>query len=155
MTNQPTDQSVTLDQAAAVLGVSREAVRLRIRRGTLIGKKHADGWRVWLESPHLVGRSVGAPTDDQPATDRPKRPGRQPRIDPQIARMEKTIAVLEVELEARRREVAELHVLLQQQRQLPSPAFDNAPPARQEPAQPAPTSIRDVLATVRRWLRSR
>lgn len=70
MTDQPTDRPtdhLTLDEAAALLGISREAVRLRIRRGTLAGER-AGG--VWYVAP--VGRSAPDQTTERPTN----RPGR-------------------------------------------------------------------------------
>ena len=134
--NQPTDRDrptsqgtsgepVDIPTAARLLGISPEAVRLRIRRGTLAAERWEGTWVVWPgHSLHVVGHDH--PTDQ--AHDRPtNRPGRPPRHgradqlaeatigarDREIARLEETVRLLTTELEARRREVAELHVLLQ------------------------------------------
>jgi excisionase family DNA binding protein len=69
VTDRPTDH-LTLDEAAEVLGISREAVRLRVRRGTIRGER-VDG--VWWVSP--FGWSPTNHVTDQP-TDRPGWPGR-------------------------------------------------------------------------------
>ena len=57
MTDRPTDH-LTIEEAAAALDISREAVRLRIRRGTLTGVRVGGAWYV-----SLVGRSETAATD--------------------------------------------------------------------------------------------
>jgi outer membrane murein-binding lipoprotein Lpp len=59
MPDQPTARPLTLAEAAATLGISREAVRLRVRRGTLHGERGPAGWLVYLTNQ-----------DDQPP-DRP------------------------------------------------------------------------------------
>jgi hypothetical protein len=58
-TGQPT--GVTIAEAAKRLGLTTDAVRSRLHRGTLLGVKTADGvWLVFLDEP----------TVDQPASDR-------------------------------------------------------------------------------------
>lgn len=66
-TDQPTDHSLT--EAARALGLTPEAVRSRVRRGTLDGERVNGSWRVRLpgDAPS-PGRS--RPTRDHP-TDRP------------------------------------------------------------------------------------
>lgn len=131
--DQPPDQPLSLDAAADQLGVTREAVRLRIRRGTLRGEKRPDGWVVWLDEPagEAVGRS--RPTTDRPATDQPTdRPGRAERERELLDR----IAWLETRIERAEDERSELRrmLFLEQQTvatlraQLPPPA----PPAESE-----------------------
>ena len=136
-TDRPT--GVTLDQAAAELGLSREAVRLRVRRGTLPGERVDGRWVVYLN-----GWSVGATTHATSATDRPGRPRRPARRDAEVARLEQFVATLERErselredLDARRREVQELHILLGRAQGLVLEAGDaptaHAPPPPRRP----------------------
>src|SRR5437016_5058360 len=55
----------TLTEAAEILGISRDAVRGRVRRGTLLGWLQGGRWLVDVNAPvGQVGRS-------QPATDQP------------------------------------------------------------------------------------
>jgi len=72
---------LTLDEAAAALGISANAVRQRIKRGTLRGVKSAAGWAVWLPTDPatsgVVGRLAANPTN---ATNRPGRD--QPPTNP-------------------------------------------------------------------------
>ncbi len=49
---------VTVGEAAALLGISKEAVRMRIRRGTLRSEKSDDRVYVWLDE------DLGANQDD-------------------------------------------------------------------------------------------
>ena len=66
-----------LDEAAAALGISVNAVRQRIKRGTLLGVKSAAGWAVWLPTNQPTTPTIGRqPTNQppawlQPTTDRP------------------------------------------------------------------------------------
>lgn len=101
------DQPVTAAEAALRLGLSQKAIRGRLLRGTLRGERRPEGWVVWLPTERPA---TGAPSGPQPALPRASASARE------IARLEATIAVLTVELKARRREVAELIVLLRQQR---------------------------------------
>jgi hypothetical protein len=65
----PTDRSeVTVGEAAVLLGLSTDAVRSRLNRGTLDGRKDAGGWVVFLHRP--------SPTVEQPSTT-----GHRPAID--------------------------------------------------------------------------
>jgi hypothetical protein len=68
---------LTLDEAAAALGISVNAVRQRIKRGTLLGVKSAAGWAVWLPTDQPTTPTIGRrpanqrPAWSQPTTDRP------------------------------------------------------------------------------------
>jgi len=102
-------QEVTIAEAAKCLGISIDTVRRRISKEELKARK--------VPSPHGEIYLVELPGDVTPSQESPKE-----KIEnaSEIEAMKKTISILEVELEARRREVQELHVLLQQsQRQLP------------------------------------
>jgi excisionase family DNA binding protein len=97
---------VTIQEAAKRLRVSEHTVRRRLRSGELPGSQVAiAGGFVWM---------VEIPEDSQT--------GDPDRTEALIARLEAQIAAQAEELEARRREVQELHVLLQQfQKALPPP----------------------------------
>ena len=65
MTSQATSQRLTVQEAAEVLGTSVDAVRMRVRRGSLESEKDSDGrvyvWVVSDESetkPRLNGESA-------------------------------------------------------------------------------------------------
>jgi len=74
----PDPAPLTVEAAAIALGITANAVRQRMKRGTLAGEKTAGGWVVWLPTDQattpLVGRSVAdqPTTPDRPTTDRPR-----------------------------------------------------------------------------------
>jgi excisionase family DNA binding protein len=107
---------VTIPEAAKLLRLSEHTVRRRLRNGELPGTQVAmAGGFVWMVE-----------VADELQVDSPVS-GEMARVEALIARMAAQIAAQEVELEARRREVQELHVLLQQaQAALPAPR-DNRP----------------------------
>jgi excisionase family DNA binding protein len=108
-------QEVTITEAAKCLGVSMDTVRRRIGKGELKARK--------VPSPHGETYLVELPDDTPPG---PEAPPDKVESKPEVEAMRKTISILETELEARRREVQELHVLLQQfQRQLPPGKTEN------------------------------
>ena len=110
-------QEVTIAEAAKCLGKSIDSIRRRIAKGELKARK--------VPSPHGEIYLVELPDDATPST-----PIAEDKEDNTIAveAMRKTISILEIELEARRREVQELHVLLQQaQKQLPPGKSEGAP----------------------------
>jgi len=95
-------REVTIAEVAKSLGVSMDTIRRRISKGELKARK--------VPSPHGEIYLVELPGDNHT---RPYVPAEK---DESIAieAMRKTISILETELESRRREVQELHVLLQQ-----------------------------------------
>ena len=104
-------QEVTIAEAAKCLGMSIDSVRRRIAKNELKARK--------VPSPHGDIYLVELPDDAVPAPDPAATEEKEDNVVA-IEAMRKTISILETELEARRREVQELHVLLQQaQKQLP------------------------------------
>jgi len=59
-------EAVTVKEAADRLGLSTEAVRMRLRRGTLAGRKAGGGWVVLLPPD---ATAVGTPADRDQAGD--------------------------------------------------------------------------------------
>ncbi len=95
---------VTVAEAARILGIPEKTVRRKVRTGELRGAQvhTAQGLRWMVEVPD------GTPHQDPHNED--------------CAALREVIALLKEELEARRREVQELHVLLQaSQAALPAP----------------------------------
>jgi hypothetical protein len=80
--HSPDPAPVTLAEAAVTLGITSNAVRQRLKRGTLTGEKTAGGWVVWLPADQattgVVGRSV---TDQPPTTGRPTGDRPRPTTD--------------------------------------------------------------------------
>jgi excisionase family DNA binding protein len=113
-------KAVPINDAATILKVSVDTVRRRIKQGELkahkVASPHGDIYLV--EIPDGV---VPVPSETQ------ARQEENPTEVETIEAMKKTISVLENELDARRREVQELHVLLQQaQKQLPPGKSESA-----------------------------
>jgi hypothetical protein len=105
-------QEVTIAEAAKCLGMSIDSIRRRIAKNELKARK--------VPSPHGDIYLVELPDDAVPASDPAATEEKEDNVVA-IEAMRKTISILETELESRRREVQELHVLLQQaQKQLPS-----------------------------------
>ena len=102
-------KEVPITDAAKILNISMDTVRRRISKGELKARK--------VPSPHGETYLVEVPEEPDPVSEVPEDKEDNPVA---IEAMRKTISILEIELEARRREVQELHVLLQQaQKQLP------------------------------------
>ena len=102
-------QEVTIAEAAKCLGKSTDSIRRRIAKGELKARKvpspHGEIYLIELSDSATATSTVSEDKADNPIA---------------VEAMRKTISILETELEARRREVQELHVLLQQaQKQLP------------------------------------
>src|SRR5271157_847488 len=109
-------KEVPILDAAKILNVSMDTVRRRIGKGELKARK--------VPSPHGETYLVEVPDDADPPSEVPEDKEDNPVA---IEAMRKTISILETELEARRREVQELHVLLQQaQKQLPPGNTDSS-----------------------------
>jgi DNA-directed RNA polymerase specialized sigma24 family protein len=106
--------AVTIQEAARHLGVSQDTIRRRIRKEELQARQMPtpQGFRWVMELEGLEEDAPAAPTP-------PHRPGIGQVEDGQDLRelvdvLRSQLQSLEEELVARRREVQELHVLLQQ-----------------------------------------
>ena len=116
-TGQPPDRPhdrLTLDEAAAILGVNREAVRSRVRRGSLSGEKIAGVWYVSLAGQVATGRPA----------DRPPRPG--PRNE--------LVATLQAEVEDLRRRLDRSQEAEAELRRLLAGALHSLPAGSPTPA---------------------
>ena len=98
-------QGLTIKEASKRMGVSSDTIRRRIRSGEL---------KASLDANHTYRIDPG---DLPPATEPTPEPTAQDNAG-EVEALKQTIALLQTELEARRREVQELHVLLQQSRPL-------------------------------------
>jgi len=141
--------AVPLAAAAARLGVSVEAVRQRIRRGTLAGEKRAGRWVALLPAEPVTGQRRDTPEQlsswqlDAPeqATRQQPDTGERPAL---LAHVLAENAYLRQALEREQRASAELRRLLaaEQQRRLPAPvdtAATHAETAENPPAPADPT----------------
>jgi hypothetical protein len=110
----------TIADAADRLGITSEAVRMRLKRATLAGEKRDGHWVVYLDAS-----TEWSPTDDhtapEQATQRPTE--RDPTIDPTplvavyetlVASQREEIAFLRRELETRTDELQRRDVLLRE-----------------------------------------
>jgi hypothetical protein len=136
--NQPTtDHPIDLAAAAAMLGISREAVRLRIRRGTLRAQRRPAGWVVWLDGSTLggLGRTGQPATDrgDRPTGDRPSRSRRERELLDRIAWLEARVE--ESEAERHRWQM----MLMAEQQTVSALRARLAPPAEEPVAEPPHT----------------
>jgi excisionase family DNA binding protein len=96
-------EEITIAQAAERLGVSMDTIRRRISKGEIKARK--------VPSAHGEMYVVELPEDAAPE---PAPPREKAENTGEVEALRQTISILETELEARRREVQELHVLLQQ-----------------------------------------
>jgi hypothetical protein len=115
---------VSIAEAAHMLGMSQDTVRKRLRLGELTGEQvRAPGGFRWLVE--LPGEN--AEPQGQCETHQEGTTSEVPYVRELIASLQAQIQAQQEELEARRREVEQLHVLLQQaQAALPAPR-DNRP----------------------------
>jgi hypothetical protein len=106
-------KEVPIIEAANSLGVSVDTIRRRISKGELKARK--------IPSPHGEIYMVEIPDNIVvESSDSEEKKEVTPSEVQTIEAMKKTISILQTEVDARRREVQELHVLLQQaQKQLP------------------------------------
>jgi hypothetical protein len=120
---------VTLAEAAHHLGVSVDTVRRRLQKGELQGQQQArpQGF-IWLidvpeetePSSSVAGSQVDAEVNSEVSLAACQ--AEILRLEGMVAMLQDRVHAQQEELEARRREVQELHVLLQQaQAALPAP----------------------------------
>ena len=129
--SQTSRQRVTVAQAAEILGVSVEAVRGRIKRGTLEHERHSGTVYVLLPADQMpTGRQPG---DDQ-ATDRPRSDG-----DALISEMRDRIESLEHQLEQERQANSEHRRLLAAALERIPPQLEAPQETRESSESPGPT----------------
>ena len=81
-TDQPTDRRVTVAEAATLLGLSEEAVRSRLKRGTLRKEKTREGTVVVVLGAGGSSLAYGRPTNgiDRPTSGQPTDPSAQTEL---------------------------------------------------------------------------
>ena len=118
---------VSVSEAARSLGVSEETVKRRIRRGELNGQQQPrpQGYAWMVDIPEEVLASTAqhdTTTTHDDDTDHNTSSGEIRRLEEMVQLLRQQLNVYQEEVESRRREVQELHVLLQQaQAALPAP----------------------------------
>lgn len=83
---------LALSEAARILGITPEAIRKRIQRGDMVGEKRGGRWYVRLSNRD--------------------RTALQPGQDGALGELRARVASLEGQLEAKDRQIGELHVIL-------------------------------------------
>ena len=151
-------EGLTVAEAAGRLGVTPDAVRRRLHRGTLAGAKTADGeWRVWLPEP-APGEEAGG-RQDAARTPPGEAPGDLiPVYEARLAEMREDLAFLRNELTARSEELRRKdHIIAGFIERLPElPAGEDAPRTQPEgPGAPAgaETAQQRSPSWWRRWWR--
>jgi hypothetical protein len=96
---------LSVPEAAERLGITPDAVRARLHRGTLAGVKEAGAWRVFLPSTEPSPSAVpAAPTGTEQATTGIQQDTDRHATDALVARLESEIDFLRSELAARTEE---------------------------------------------------
>ena len=93
--------TVTIAEAARVLGLSTDAVRKRLQRGTIAGEKIGDTWRVFLEDESTTGPSPVV-SSHRPDDDRTTAAA----VDPLVETLREEVVYLREQLAERSRELA-------------------------------------------------
>jgi len=148
----------TVEDAAIALGITANAVRQRMKRGTLAGEKTAGGWVVWLPTDQattpLVGRS---PTDQPPTPDRPTadRPRPTTAVGVDLSPLAELIERQGDEI-GRLREAAaiwQVRAMQAEERLKQITAGDVAPQDATEATPAPPGTVSDVAPTAPWWRR--
>ncbi len=135
-------ERVPIREAAARLGVSADTIRRRLKSGELAGQKERtpQGYTWLVEVPFTIEPPPRPDASPEPPAAPPAEPAPDQTTAPaaEVRRLEQLVDVLQTELEARRREVEQLHIVLSQQaRALALPAPQETPmQATQAPRQP-------------------
>jgi hypothetical protein len=151
--DQPTDQRLTVAQAAAALGITEGAVRSRIKRGTLPTTK--EGGTVFVLLGGGTSQANQAPSTDVPTDQAP--PELVEALRDQIRDLREQLGQANERDRENRRIIAALTSRIpaiesppQEPRESPSEATDQ--PGRVEPPQPAVEGTQDP-AERRSWWR--
>jgi hypothetical protein len=122
--------------AAERLGLTPDAIRARIRRGTLVGEKRDGQWFVELPDQHYGDAAPTAPTGTRPDTDRNATADYDARLADKDAEIAYLRQLLDAEVEARRRADHLLAGALERLAALPATTSEmpirDAPVARSE-----------------------
>ncbi len=124
-------QRVTVAQASEILGVTVEAVRGRIKRGTLDHERHSGTVYVLLDADQT---STGLQPDDDQTTDRLRS-----ESDALTSELRDRLRYVEEQLEAEREAHAESRRLLLAALEKIPPAIEAPREARESPVSPGPS----------------
>ena len=89
-------EQLTLIEAGQALGISPDAVRMRVKRGSLQGEKDAEGrWLVWVDVEQAAAEREAEREPDATGEREPEREG-----ELSAEALQARVAVLEARLEA-------------------------------------------------------
>jgi len=101
--------SLSVAEAADRLGLTPDAVRARLHRGTLGGEKHAGTWRVWLSDDVTPTGTDRQTTGDRQDATGPRQGASTAEVDAlrdHVAHLAADVAYLQDQLAQRSRELA-------------------------------------------------
>jgi len=119
-------EKLTLIEAGQVLGISPDAVRMRIKRGTMQAEKDEDGrWLVWVDTEQAAAERESEREAKQAEEREPEREGElsAEALQARIAVLEARLAAAESERDFLRTQVENLIMLqgMAAQKALPNP----------------------------------
>jgi hypothetical protein len=132
---QPTNQKATVQEAAKILGITPEAVRQRLKRGTLAKEKAPDG-TVYVLLNADQERHNGVWTNDTP--------GDLAFMQAHLDSLRDQIEHLRAELEIRNDDLRRKDTIIAQMNQTLAAMAQRIPelePARETPSEPAESSV--------------
>ena len=95
-------EKMTLQEAGEALGISPDAVRMRVKRGKMRGEKDAQGrWQVWIDVAEQEGEQEGEQEPERRSVD-------EPDLLRQVAVLEARLELLEDERDYLRQQVQTL-----------------------------------------------
>lgn len=95
-------EKMTLQEAGEALGISPDAVRMRVKRGTMRGEKDAQGrWQVWIDLAEQEGEQEAEQEPERGSVD-------EPDLLRQVAVLEARLELLEEERDFLRMQVDRL-----------------------------------------------
>jgi len=95
-------EKVSLQEAGELLGISPDAVRMRIKRGKMQGEKDAQGrWQVWIDTEESEGEQEAEQEPERGSVD-------EPDLLRQVAVLEARLELLEEERDFLRMQVDRL-----------------------------------------------
>jgi len=118
-------EKLTLVEAGQALGISPDAVRMRIKRGTMQAEKDAEGrWLVWVDAEQAAAEREAGREPDAAGEREPERERSAEALRAQIGILEARLEAIESERDFLRKQVDTLIFAqaVQTQKALPNPA---------------------------------
>lgn len=117
-------EQLTLIEAGQVLGISPDAVRMRIKRGSMQAEKDEDGrWLVWVDTEQAAAEREAGREPDAAGEREPERERSAEALRAQIEVLEARLAAAESERDFLRTQVENLIMIqgMTAQKALPNP----------------------------------